>query len=263
MLRVRVIPQLLLRGKGLVKGTCFKDYRYIGDPINAVRIFNEKEVDELMLVDIDATREGRAIDPAVVRSVSTACFMPLAVGGGVSNEAQAQALFAAGAEKVMLNTAAVRDPQLIRRLAERYGSQSIVVGIDAKSSLLGGRRVFVRSGDENTRLNPVAWAQQAESLGAGEILLNSIDRDGTMKGYDIELVRQIAETVSVPVIAAGGAGTVEHFAQAIHEGHASAVAAGSMFVFHGRRRAVLISFPDRSELEARLGPSGQPGATSR
>lgn len=263
MLRIRVIPLLLLRGKGLVKGIGFKDHRYIGDPINAIRIFNEKEVDELMLVDIDATRLGRSIDPEVVRSVSTACFMPLAVGGGINDESQAKALFAAGAEKVMINTAAVRDPQLIRRLAERYGSQSIVVGIDVKSGLLGGRRVYVRGGEESTRLSPAAWAKQAESLGAGEILLTSIDRDGTMKGYDLELVRQVTEAVSVPVIAAGGAGSVEHFAQAVSEGHASAIAAGAMFVFHGRRRAVLISFPDRPDLEARLGPSAHSGVDNR
>ena len=263
MLRDRVIQSLLLRGKGLVKGTGFKEHRYIGDPINAIRIFNEKEVDELMLVDIDATREGRCIDPAVVRSVSTACFMPLAVGGGISDEAQAQVLFAAGAEKVMINTAAVRDPNFIRRMADRFGSQSIMVGIDVKSGLFGGRRVHARSGEESTRLNPVEWAKQAEAMGAGEILLTSIDRDGTMKGYDVELIRSVADAVCVPVVAAGGAGALEHFRSAVIEGHASAVAAGSMFVFHGRRRAVLISFPDRPDLEALFEPGERSSSGSR
>lgn len=254
MLRVRVIPLLLLRGKGLVKGVAFRDHRYVGDPQNAIRIFNEKEVDELFLVDIDATRQGRCIDPAVVRSVATSCFMPLGVGGGVASEEQAQVLFASGAEKVMINSAAVRDPTLIRRLADRFGSQSIVVGIDVKSDIFGRHRVRTQSGTVRTRLDPVAWAKQAESMGAGEILLTSIDRDGAMTGYDVELVRAVADAVAVPIIAAGGAGLGEHFAEGVFDGHASAVAAGSMFVFHGRRRAVLISFPERSTLEALLTP---------
>jgi cyclase len=244
----RVIPSLLLRGEGLVKGINFKDYTYVGDPINAVKIFNEKEVDELLFLDILATREHRKISRDLVQKIADECYMPFGVGGGITTVEEIRDLLRAGAEKVCLNSAVLENPGLITAAARIFGSQSIVVSIDVKKGWTGGYTVYGQAGTAKTKREPVAWAQEAARLGAGEILLNSIDRDGTGAGYDLELLRQVAAAVSVPVIAAGGAGKLEHLAAAVYEGGAAAVAAGSFFVFHGRRRAVLINFPTKAEL---------------
>lgn len=252
MLQTRVIPCLLLQGEGLVKTTRFKDPTYIGDPINAIRIFNDKEVDELIFLDITASREGRGPAFQAIRDFASECFMPVGYGGGIRSLEDARQVLSLGIEKIILNTMALRRPELVSEIAREFGSQAVVVSIDAKKRLLGGHEVFAADGTEKTGLKPVAHAQRMVELGAGEIFLNSIDRDGTQTGYDLALVRSVATAVSVPVIACGGAGSLAHFGEAVAEGHASAVSAGSMFVFHGKHRAVLISYPTRAELDAAL-----------
>lgn len=254
MLRPRVIPVLLLRGDGLVKGIQFKDHRYVGDPMNAIKIFNEKEVDELAFLDIRGTEENRIPRLGYLEKIADECYMPFAVGGGIKSVKHIREILHAGAEKVSINSAAVENPDLIAEAAALFGSQSVVVSIDYRRGRGDGPYdVYTRAGSKRTELDPVGWAVRAAGLGAGEILLNSIDRDGTMEGYDLDLLAEVASAVTVPVIACGGAGNVEDFGHAIHTAGASAVAAGSMFVFHGRRRAVLISYPEREELERVLG----------
>lgn len=252
MLQTRVIPCLLLQGEGLVKTTRFKDPTYIGDPINAIRIFNDKEVDELIFLDITASREGRGPAFQAIRDFASECFMPVGYGGGIRSLEDARQVLSLGIEKIILNTMALRRPELVSEIAREFGSQAVVVSIDAKKRLLGGHEVVAAVGTQKTGLKPAAHAQRMVELGAGEIFLNSIDRDGTQSGYDLALVRSVATAVSVPVIACGGAGSLAHFGEAVAEGHASAVSAGSMFVFHGKHRAVLISYPTRAELDAAL-----------
>jgi imidazole glycerol-phosphate synthase subunit HisF len=249
MLQTRVIPCLLLKDGGLVKTRAFKDPVYIGDPTNAIRIFNDKEVDELVLLDIQASRQGRGPAFQTIREFAEECFMPVAYGGGIRSVEDARAVLALGVEKIVVNTLAVEQPQLVARLATEFGAQAVVVSIDARKKVLGGYEVYSSGGTKKTGWKPVEFAQAMVAHGAGELLVTSIDRDGVMNGYDLPLIRSIADAVSVPVIASGGAGLLDHFAQAVIEGHASAVAAGSMFVFHGRHRAVLISYPLREELE--------------
>lgn len=250
-LSARVIPSLLLKDGGLVKTVRFRHPRYVGDPVNAVRIFNDKEVDELVFLDITATVEGRRPPFQMLADIATECFMPLAYGGGIRTEEDAQQLFSIGVEKVIVNSAAIETPGLITALAERFGSQSIVVSIDARRSLLGRYEVYIHSGQRATGIDPFQHAVEMERLGAGEILLTSIDRDGTMSGYDLDLVRRVSEAVCIPLVASGGAGDIHDIAQVIARG-ASGAAAGSMFVFHGRHRAVLISYPERELLEEAL-----------
>lgn len=249
MLRTRVIPCLLLRDGGLVKTTRFKDPVYVGDPINAIRIFNEKEVDELIFLDITASREGRGPTLQTIRDFASECFMPVGYGGGIRSLADARDVLALGIEKIVINTMALRRPELISEIAREFGAQAVVASIDAHKRLLGGYEVMDAGGTAKTGLKPVEHARRIVEMGAGEILINSIERDGTQSGYDLELIRGVADAVPVPVVACGGAGTLQHFRDAVTEGRASAVAAGSMFVFHGRHRAVLISYPSRSELE--------------
>jgi imidazole glycerol-phosphate synthase subunit HisF len=252
MLRHRVIPALLLSGRGLVKTTKFAKPQYVGDPINAVRIFNDKEVDELLFLDINATRESRGPQFDVIEDVARECFMPFAYGGGVRDRETMAKLFALGVEKIALNSAAAQSPKLVEEAATAFGSQSVIVSIDVKKRFLSGYEVFSHAGTRGTGLAPAEHAKRMAQCGAGEILINSIDRDGTMAGYDIELVRSVAQAVDVPVIACGGAGKLSDFAAAVKDGGASAVAAGSMFVFQGRHRAVLITYPDYRELEELL-----------
>jgi len=251
VLRTRVIPCLLLRNRGLVKTIRFKDPCYIGDPINTVRIYNEKGVDEVIFLDITATTEQKPPQLEFVHGIASECFMPLTYGGGVTSIGQMAAIYTLGAEKVALCTAAFEDPSLVERAAARFGSQAVVVSIDVKRHRLFGRGyvVHVQSGHVDTKLDPVAYARRMECLGAGEILLTSIDRDGTMQGYDLELIERVASAVNIPVIACGGAGAIEHLSQAISAG-ANAVAAGSLLVYQGKNRAVLINFPSRDELRA-------------
>jgi cyclase len=249
MLQTRVIPCLLLLDEGLVKTTRFKDPIYVGDPINAIRIFNDKEVDELIFLDITASRDGRGPAFQAIRDFASECFMPVGYGGGIRSLEDARQVLSMGIEKIILNTMALRRPELVSEIAREFGSQAVVVSIDAKKKLLGGYEVIGAGGTEKTGLKPEVHAQRMVELGAGEIFLNSIDRDGTQQGYDLALVRSVAKFVSVPVIACGGAGNLDHFAEAVTEAHASAVSAGSMFVFHGKHRAVLINYPSRVELD--------------
>lgn len=248
MLRPRIIPVLLLKGRGLYKSVGFKKFTYVGDPINTLRIFCEKEVDEVIVLDVTATIEGRGPPIEVLRDIASECFMPLAYGGGIRNLDHVRDLLKLGIEKVILNTAVFEEPGLVSQVARYAGSSSTVVAIDARKKLLGGYEVYVRAGRARTGLDPVKVAQSAEQLGAGEILINSIDRDGTMQGYDLNLIEQSVRGVSVPVIASGGAGGASDLKSAISAG-ASAAAAGSMFVFQGRHRAVLISYPTSDEID--------------
>jgi len=249
MLNIRVIPCLLLRNGGLVKTVGFDSPRYVGDPINAVRIFNDKEVDELVFLDIEATPGGQGPNYELLADIASEAFMPFAYGGGVTSLEQARRLFSLGVEKVVINTAAVRAPQLIGEIAAAAGSSSVVASIDARRNWRGQYSVWVGGARQDTRRDPVAWAQDLEREGAGEILLTSVNRDGTQSGYDLELIRRVSEAVGIPVVAAGGAGSLAHFREAVDNG-ASAVAAGSMFVFQGKHKAVLITYPPRRDLEA-------------
>jgi imidazole glycerol-phosphate synthase subunit HisF len=244
----RVIPCLLLSGRGLVKTTGFKDPRYLGDPRNTVRIFNEKEVDELVLLDIRATMTGQPPQFELIEEIVGEAFMPIACGGGIRSLQECSRMFELGVEKVVLNTNALENPGFIAAVAKEFGSQSIVVCIDAKKRKLGGYRAYTRAGSRDTGQEPAAVAVAMQAAGAGELLIQSIDRDGTMKGYDLDLVREVTGHVTIPVVACGGAGSVADLESAVRTGGASAAAAGSMFVFHGRHRAVLISFPDQQEL---------------
>lgn len=246
------MPCLLLRNKGLVKTVKFKNPNYIGDPINTIRIFNEKEVDELILLDITATTENKRPNFQIIMEVASECFMPLTYGGGIRSIEDAKMIFSLGVEKIAINSFAVENPIFIRELASLFGSQSIIASIDAKKTWLGKYVVCTHGGKNTTKHDPVEWTKYIEEIGAGEILLTSIDRDGTYEGYDIELIKQVAAAVNIPVIACGGAGKVEDFTEAVKVGGASAVAAGSMVVYQGKNRGVLINFPVRQELESAL-----------
>ncbi|HEX5872965.1 MAG TPA: AglZ/HisF2 family acetamidino modification protein [Longimicrobium sp.] len=250
MIQTRVIPCLLLKGSGLVKTVRFKDPRYLGDPINIVRLFNDKEVDELVILDITATPEGRGPRMDLLATLTTECFMPLCYGGGVRTLDDMHALFSLGVEKVSLNTRALEDPALVTAAAERFGSQSVIVSIDVKRGMFGGQKVVVRAGKQRTGRDPVEFAVEMERRGAGELLLNSVDRDGTMEGYDLELIRRVTAAVSVPVVACGGAGSVADLGRAVNEGGAAAAAAGSLFVYQGPHRAVLVNYPEPRALQA-------------
>lgn len=248
MLRTRVIPVLLLRGESLVKTVRFGRFTYVGDPCNTVRIFNELEVDELCVLDISATREGREPNLALLADMANECFMPLSYGGGIRSFEHAAALFRLGVEKVILNTGAIEHPEVVGRIARYYGSQAVIVAIDVKLRRLGGYQVSSRSATVLHRRDPVEWAREVERLGAGEILLTSVDREGTWNGFDVELTARVSDAVRIPVIAHGGGGTVEHIGQVVRRGGASAVGLGSMVVYQKRGMGVLVNFPDRDQL---------------
>jgi cyclase len=247
MRRVRVIPVLLLAQNGMVKTVRFARQRYLGDPINAVKIFNEKMADELVLLDIEATPEGR-VNFDWVEDIVSEAFMPIAYGGGITSVAQCAELFKRGVEKVVINTAGCERPQLITDLAEHFGSQSVVVSIDVRQNLWKRNKAYIRGGRKQTNFGPVELARKAEELGAGEIFLTSIEREGTFGGYDIELVHAVSCAVGVPVIANGGAGGMKDFEQVVVCAGCSAVAAGSMFVFAAKGEGVLINYPAEFEL---------------
>jgi cyclase len=249
MFRPRIIPTLLLRNLGLVKSVGFKDYKYIGDPINAVKIFNDLKADELVFLDILASKEKRVISLDFVLKVGDEANMPFSVGGGIRTIQAIKSVLRAGAEKVVINTYAVEDPSFIRKAADEFGSSTITVCIDVKKKIFGKQQVYIYGGSKSTDLNPVSFAKRMEEMGAGELIINSVDRDGSMEGYDIELIKAVSDSVTIPVVALGGAGKVEDLNEAVQNGHASAVAAGSMFVFHGPRRAVLINYPQTEELK--------------
>ena len=231
MLKIRIIPILLYKNFGLVKGVGFDSWRRTGSALQAVMVYSLRGVDELIFLDITATREGRPPDFEVVDDLADECFMPLTVGGGIRTVEDVHQLLMKGADKVAVNTAAVENPQLITDVARRFGSQCVVVSIDFRTDAAGIRQVFTHCGTRATGLDPVQLARRAEELGAGEILLTSVERDGAMQGYDLEGIRQVSEAVRIPVIAGGGAGNARHVYEAISEGHASAVAASSMFQF--------------------------------
>lgn len=247
MLRTRVIPSLLLKGEGLVKTLRFKNPKYVGDPINAIKIFNDKEVDELVLLDISATNQSKGPAFDTITQIASECFMPVAYGGGIATVDQMRRILNSGVEKVILNSVTFSNPDIVRQAADEFGSQAVIASMDVKRKLLGGYEVLSHSGTRKTGHEPVKWAMRMEERGAGEILLNAIDRDGMMGGYDLDLVSRVCEAVSIPVIAAGGAGSVSDFAKATDAG-AGAVSAGAMFVFHGPHRAVLITYPKLEEL---------------
>jgi len=241
----------LVKDKGLVKTVNFKNPKYVGDPINAVRIFNEKEVDELMVVDIDATGEKREPDYKMIENLAAECRMPLAYGGGVTTSEQVQKIIQLGVEKVAISSAAIENPRLVTEAAERVGNQSVVVVLDVKKRLLGSKyEVFTHNGNKATGKGPLELAMQMEKFGAGEIVINSIDHDGIMKGYDLTLVEKIRDSISIPLTVLGGAGSLHDIGQLIKKFGAIGAAAGSLFVFKGIYRAVLINYPNRIEKEA-------------
>lgn len=251
MLRPRIIPCLLVQNNGLVKTVGFDKPKYVGDPINAVRIFNEKEVDELIVVDIDATAQNREPNYKMIANLAAECRMPLCYGGGVKTPEQVQRIISLGVEKVALSAAAVNTPNLIAQAAQWVGNQSVVVVMDVKKvDLLRRYEVFTHNGSKGTGLDPVAWAKQVEQLGAGEVVLNSIDQDGEMKGYDLELVERVRQATTLPMTVLGGAGSLSHLEELIRRFGTIGAAAGSLFVFKGKYRAVLINYPTRAEKDA-------------
>ena len=250
MPRARIIPCLLLRGGGLVKTRRFGEDKYVGDPINAVRIFNEKEVDELIVLDIDATGEGREPDYSMIEHLAAECRMPLCYGGGVTEAEQAKRIMGLGVEKVSLSAAAIARPALIGEIAEQVGNQSVVVVLDIKKKMLGGYRVYTHNGRVDAGIAPVDFAREAEALGAGEIVLNAIAHDGMMDGYDLNIAAQVREATRVPLTILGGAGSLDHMRSAVQRLGTIGLAAGSFFVFKGQYRAVLISYPSHDERAA-------------
>jgi cyclase len=250
MLATRLMPCLLMSKGALVKTVRFKDMAYVGDPANAVRIFNQKEVDELILLDIHATTQNLGIDFETVEKLVSECFMPICYGGGVRCIEDMRRLFALGVEKVSLGAAAFEEPGLVRQAAAEFGSQAVVVTLDVKRGLLGRYTVRVRNGEKDTKMSPVDAAKHFVAEGAGEILLYAIDRDGTWSGFDLKLVAEVSNAVGVPVVATGGAGSLADAGAAVKEAGASAVAIGSMAVFQGKDLGVLIKFPSRREQEA-------------
>lgn len=249
MFRPRIIPVLLMRNKGLVKTVRFSSPTYIGDPMNAIRIFNEMQSDELIFLDITATCEKRTPDPQLIQKISDEAFMPFAVGGGIHTFEQAKAMIQSGAEKVIFNTAFYHAPDVIKQTVETFGSQSVILSLDIKKTWLGSKRVFVKNASVNTHLTPVEAAIQGEKLGVGEIMIQTVEKDGMMNGYDLALIKEIAESVSIPVIACSGAGNLSDMKKAIEAG-ASAAAAGSIFVYQGPRRGILINYPSQEELNS-------------
>ena len=250
MLRTRVIPTLLLRNESLVKTVRFGNFSYIGDPCNTVRIFNELEVDELLFLDITATRERRRPNLGVLREIANECFMPLGYGGGICDLDAAKAVFDIGFEKIVVNSAAFKRPELIRELSSHYGSQAIIASIDVRNDWRGRQRVYQHRWGKVLPQGPVEWARTMQEMGAGEILLTSVDREGTWSGFDVELIRRVTAAVSVPVIAHGGAGCVADISRAVREGNAAAVAVGSMVVFQKKGMGVLVNFPEGDDLRA-------------
>ena len=245
----RVIPVLLVSDGYLVKPLRFKGEQYIGDPINAVRIFNEKQVDELLICDIDATVKKTGVNYTLIEEIASEAFMPVGYGGGVASAAEARRITGIGIEKIVLGASAVMRPETVAEVSEALGSSSTVVSVDARKRLTNGWDTFVERGRRKTGMSPAEAARRAQDLGAGEVLVSSIDRESTLAGYDLPLIEAVSQAVSVPVVALGGAGRYEDFAPALNAG-ASAVAAGSMFVFNGKHRAVLISYPTPQQVRA-------------
>lgn len=243
MYRPRIIPVLLLKDSGLVKSTNFKNHRYIGDPINAVKIFNDLEADELVFIDIDATKQKRSLPIDFVRDVGEEANMPFSVGGGISSIPQIKEIIKAGAEKVILNTVACEDPEFIKRAVAEFGSSTIVVCIDVKKNFWGKEYVWYRQGKKHLSVSPEQFSVQMEEAGAGEIILQSIDRDGTMQGYDVNLIKRVSSVITIPITVLGGAKGLDDLAALNKQVAVNGLAAGSLFVYHGERKAVLINYP--------------------
>lgn len=244
----RVIPVLLLRNKGLVKTVQFKKHRYVGDPINAVKIFNEKEVDELIFLDIDASKEGREPPYDYLKEISSECFMPLAYGGGIKNIVQIKKLIQSGIEKVIINTSALSNLEFVKQASEMFGSSTLVGAMDVKKNFFGKYQVFSHAGVKVKEPDAVHYALRLAEAGVGEIFLNNADLDGTMKGFDIPFIKNVAGAIDIPVVACGGAGSLQDIFQVIKEGRVAAAAAGSFFVFYGKHNAVLITYPEYNML---------------
>ncbi len=249
MLQTRVMPCLLYYKRGLYKTIKFKNPSYVGDPINAIKIYNEKEVDELIFLDISASVEKREPDYKMITDIATECFMPLCYGGGISDTEQIKKIFGIGVEKISINSSAIDNPGLISEAASSFGSQAVIVSIDVKKSFWGKYEVMKGRGSKSIGYDPVSFAKKMEDAGAGEILLTSVDREGTWEGYDIDLLKQVTSAVRIPVIVNGGAGSISHFEEAKKKGHASGLAIGSMAVYQKKGMGVLINFPGRPELE--------------
>jgi len=248
MLNPRIIPCLLVHNKGLVKTTKFKDPKYVGDPINAVKIFNEKEVDELIVIDIDATKENREPDYKMIENLAIECRMPLCYGGGIKTLEQAQRIFSLGVEKIAVSSLAIENPSIVPAIAERVGNQSVVIVLDVKKKVLSNKyELFTHNGTKSTGIDPVKFALEMQQSGAGEIVINSIDQDGLMKGYDLTLIQKIRDAITIPTTVLGGAGSLEDIGNVIKEHGIIGAAAGSLFVFKGKYRAVLINYPTRIE----------------
>ena len=250
MQQVRVFPTLLYRGTGIHKGVHFKDHTYLGDVLNATRIYNDAEVDELCLIDIGARSERRCIAPDLVDKVASECMMPLSVGGGIKSLSDAKLMMDSGAEKIVLNSVAFTNPEVITEIANQFGNQAVVLSVDAKRDL-DGYKIHSNNATTPQDVDFITYLKEMEARGAGELLITSMDQEGTREGYDTDLIKLVSNVVSIPVIANGGAGKLEHLKPAIDAG-AHALTSGSMFVFYGRRRAVLVNFPSRKRLDAAL-----------
>jgi imidazole glycerol-phosphate synthase subunit HisF len=247
MLDPRIIPCLLVHNKGLVKTVKFKDSKYIGDPINAVKIFNEKEVDELVVLDIDATIENREPDYKMIENLANECRMPLCYGGGIKTAFQAQRILSLGVEKIAISSAVFGNPGLVTEISSQVGSQSVVVVLDVKKKLLGGYDIYTHNAKNKIKQNLFELVDKIQELGAGEVVINSIDNDGLMKGYDIDLIEQVKSRLDIPMTILGGVGSVEDISEAINKFGIIGCAVGSLFVFKGKYKAVLISYPNQEK----------------
>ncbi len=241
MIQTRVIPVLLTKNQGLYKGIRFKNHKYVGDPINAVKIFNEKEVDELIILDIEASKKNNVLNFEYIKDIVSEAFMPVAYGGGVRSIEVAKKIFSIGIEKIIINSAGYNNPNLVSEISKTFGSQSMVVSVDVKKKLFGKYALYSYSGTRKEKKILIDYIKMMEDAGAGEIIINNIDHDGKMTGYDLNLISTVSDNVNIPVIAGCGAGNLSDFKSAINAG-ATAVAAGSMFVFQGPLRAVLINY---------------------
>ena len=249
MLKPRVIPVLLLRNQGLVKTIKFEKHVYVGDPINAIKIFNEKEVDELIFLDIDASKNGLEPNFSMILQIATECFMPVCYGGGIKDIETIRKILKLGIEKIAINSSALKSFDFVRKAVDTFGSSTIVVSIDIKKSLLGKHQIFDHEKKKILNIDLLEYINKIEQCGVGELLINSVDKDGTMTGYDTSLIEKITKNVKIPVIACGGASSFSDFKTVISYAKASAVGAGSIFVFHGKHKAVLITYPSTEELK--------------
>lgn len=252
MLRTRVIPTLLIRNNGLVKGERFQNHQYVGDPLNAVKIFNEKEVDELVLLDISATQDAKEPNYDLIQDIASEAFMPLAYGGGINNLKQVEKIIKLGIEKIIINSSSYFNKSLLKEISQVIGAQSLVVSVDVKKTIFKSYSAFVCNGRTKIEQPLIEYIKWIESQGVGEIILCSIDKEGTQKGYDLKLIEAVTRSTNIPIIASGGAGQLSDFADAVIIAGASAVAAGSLFVYHGKHKAVLITYPEYKELEKLL-----------